>query len=299
MNRISRNRSSRTSHPRLLPEPLEPRQLLAATPVFYTTGAVTLGSAGQVAFTATQALAPGSTYSYDLNNDGTFEVPNSTSPACEVPAADLASVGPHTISARINDPLGTHSDYQIQIPVNPAPDWYPVADGLTWNYNGTDAGKKATWTTTCSQSVSGGTPTIHVHDVETSARSSDSRIADGSVSLSDGLLSVITQDTRYVNTGITGSVSYRTPMPYVRFDAPKGWSQTWSSVPATIDFYYPDTGKVTGQCTVTAKLSSLGIQSVHLASGLSFSRALVTKKVDRRDRDATWTRKEDAVLLIW
>jgi len=277
MNRISRNRTSRASHPCIHPEPLEPRQLLSATPVFYTTEAVTLGSPGQVAFTATQNLAPGSTYSYDLNNDGGFEVQNSTSPACDVPAAYLATVGPHTISARINGLLGSHFDYQIQIPVNPAPDYYPVIDGLTWNYSGTDGGKKATWTTTYRQSMSGGTPTIQFHDEETSVRSTDSNTKDMSLSLSDGLLSVVTGDTRYVNTGITGSGSYPALMPWVRFDEPKGWSQTWSSLPAILNFYYPSVGQVTGQSTETVKLSSLGVQSVRLASGLSFSHALVTK----------------------
>ena len=98
MNRISRNRNPRSAHPRLHPEHLEPRQLLAATPVFYTTGAVTLGSPGQVAFTRTQDLAPGTTYSYDLDCDSTFDVESGTSPACDVPAAYLASVGPHTIA---------------------------------------------------------------------------------------------------------------------------------------------------------------------------------------------------------
>ena len=177
MNRISRNRAPRISHPRIHPEPLEPRQLLAATPVFCTTGAVTLGSAGQVAFTGTQDLAPGTTYSYDLNNDGTFEVQDSTSPACDVPAADLTSVGPHTIAARINDPLGTSTYYHIQIPVNPAPDYLPLL-GLRMNYSGSDSGHRATWTRTWSTTTLNGSPAVQMHEVETSSNPNDTCTGD-------------------------------------------------------------------------------------------------------------------------
>ncbi|GEM_PF-6622931 len=274
MNRISRIRTSRTSHPRIHPEPLEPRQLLAAAPVFYTPGAVTLGSSGQVAFTGTQDLAPGTTYSYDLNNDGTFEVDSSTSPACDVPAAELASVGPHTISARINDPLGTHSDYQIQIPVNPAPDYYPIIDGLVWNYRGVEEGKQATWTYTLTNSALNGTPAILVTSNQDYTRSGAEVDAADYYHLSDGILSQVRTQSHYWSSGNSVTIDSSPSCPSYVLDQHGGWSHTWDGVHLSFVGTYPALGRITGAGTAKVTLSVQPLRSVRLANGLGFTQVM-------------------------
>ena len=306
MNRISRNRISRTSHPRIHPEPLEPRQLLAATPVFYTTGAVTLGSPGQVAFTHTQDLAPGTTYSYDLNNDGAFEVQDSTSPACDFPATDLASVGPHTISARINDPLGTHSDYQIQIPVNPAPEYLPLL-GLDMNYIGSDDGQRAMWTRTWSTATLDGSPAVRMHEVEYGwnrygyGYGSKSCRGDEYYTVVNGLFAETQEQYYFLSSGDHTKIDIPQGWPLTDLTRSKGWSQTWTDLPVQL------TGGLSGRGAgqITTRLSVLGVQSVHLASGLNFDRALVTQRETwlsasfTRGSDPTRTFKIHEVETLW
>ena len=86
------------------------------------------GSAGSVSFVS--PLDPSSAdadagfrYSFDFNNDGTFEIVNSSSPTATVPAAYLADGPSHpTIHARIADKDGGFTDYTTTISVlNVAP----------------------------------------------------------------------------------------------------------------------------------------------------------------------------------
>src|SRR5262249_12527168 len=68
-------------------------------------------------------VAAGFTYSYDFDNDGTFEVTGSTSAAATVPASYLAD-GPGTrvVHGRISDKDGGFSDYTTTLTVtNVAP----------------------------------------------------------------------------------------------------------------------------------------------------------------------------------
>ena len=85
---------------------------VAPTATLKSGGAVNEGSAGSVSFVnpfdpSSADTAAGFRYSFDFNNDGTFEVVNSTSPTATVPAAYLADgPGTRTIHGRIADKDG-------------------------------------------------------------------------------------------------------------------------------------------------------------------------------------------------
>ena len=103
-------------------------QNVAPTAMLNSGGAVNEGAAGTVSFVnpfdpSSTDTAAGFPYSYDFNNDGTFEVVNSLSSSAVVPAAFLAD-GPatRTIRARISDKDGGFNDYTTTINVqNVAP----------------------------------------------------------------------------------------------------------------------------------------------------------------------------------
>src|SRR5262249_34226818 len=68
---------------------------VAPTATFGTTGTLTEGGSASVTFTnqfdpSGADTAAGFTYSYDFNNDNTFEITNSTSPTAAIPADLLA-----------------------------------------------------------------------------------------------------------------------------------------------------------------------------------------------------------------
>jgi hypothetical protein len=92
------------------------------TAKFAAAGSVKLGSAGAVSFSAQTDPSPadvaaGFKYSYDFNNDGVFEITDSSSASAAVPATYLASVGIHTIHGRIKDKDGGVTDYTTTITV--------------------------------------------------------------------------------------------------------------------------------------------------------------------------------------
>jgi fibronectin type 3 domain-containing protein/chitodextrinase len=89
------------------------------TATFGNGGAVNEGSAGSVSFTNVAGGSGGYTYSYDFNNDGTFEITNSTSPTAAVPASFLAD-GPFTRVVRgvVTDSGGNTAAYTTSIAVN-------------------------------------------------------------------------------------------------------------------------------------------------------------------------------------
>lgn len=114
------------------------------TATFSAAGPVTLGATGSVSFANPFDPAPadvkaGFKYSYDFNNDGVFEVINSTLPTATVPATYLATVGKHTIRGRIADWDGGYSDYTADIQVN-APTLASIAGAVFADNNGN--GKK-------------------------------------------------------------------------------------------------------------------------------------------------------------
>ncbi len=89
------------------------------TATFGNGGAVNEGSAGSVSFSGVSGGSGGYTYSYDFNNDGTFEITNSTSPTAAVPSSFLAD-GPFTRVVRgvVTDSSGNTAAYTTSITVN-------------------------------------------------------------------------------------------------------------------------------------------------------------------------------------
>src|SRR5207302_828 len=84
---------------------------VAPTASFSGSGTVALGGAGAVSFAnptdpSADDAAAGFKYSYDFDNDGTFEVANSASPSATVPASYLQSAGGHMVRGRIADKDG-------------------------------------------------------------------------------------------------------------------------------------------------------------------------------------------------
>ncbi|HEX4796632.1 MAG TPA: SdrD B-like domain-containing protein [Humisphaera sp.] len=88
-----------------------------------TGGTIMLGSAGSVAFSGAADPSPadvtaGFKYSFDFNNDGTFEITDATSSSATVPASFLLTAGAHTIRGRIKDKDGGFTTYTTTIQVN-------------------------------------------------------------------------------------------------------------------------------------------------------------------------------------
>jgi PKD repeat protein len=77
------------------------------------------GSAGSVSFANASGGSGGYLYSYDFNNDGTFEVSGSANATASVPAAFLAD-GPaaRTVRGRISDSAGAFRDYTASISIS-------------------------------------------------------------------------------------------------------------------------------------------------------------------------------------
>ncbi len=101
---------------------------VAPTATLSNTGAVDEGSTGAVIFSAQSDPSPadvaaGFRYAYDFNNDGTFEVVDSTAASATVPASYLADgPGTRTVRARIIDRDGGFTDLTTDITVrNVAP----------------------------------------------------------------------------------------------------------------------------------------------------------------------------------
>ena len=95
------------------------------TATFSNSGPVTAGSTATVSFTNVSDLsgidqAAGFLYSYDFNNDGTYEIVNSASPTATVPASYLATAGTRIVRGRISDDDGGSTVYTTTITVNPS-----------------------------------------------------------------------------------------------------------------------------------------------------------------------------------
>ena len=96
---------------------------VAPTASLANNGPIAEGSTGTVTFSA-QADASavdqtaGFTYSYDFNNDGTFEISGSASASATVPASFLADgPGSRTVRGRIIDKDGGFTDYTTTISI--------------------------------------------------------------------------------------------------------------------------------------------------------------------------------------
>lgn len=98
---------------------------LAPTATLSNSGPVNLGSTGAVSFTSALDAssvdqAAGFRYSYDFNNDGTFELGDSTSSTATVLASYLSAAGTRVVRGRIKDKDGGFTDYTTTITINPA-----------------------------------------------------------------------------------------------------------------------------------------------------------------------------------
>jgi hypothetical protein len=91
------------------------------TATFTNSGAVDKGSSATVSFSGAAGGSGGYTYSYDFNNDGTFEVTGSAAATATVPASYLNTAGAHVVHGRITDSLGGFSDYTTTVTVNALP----------------------------------------------------------------------------------------------------------------------------------------------------------------------------------
>jgi hypothetical protein len=92
------------------------------TGMFGNGGSVNEGSTGTVSFTnVTGGIGP-YTYSYDFNNDGTFEITNNSQASATVPAQYLAD-GPaaQVVHGRVTDSSGVSVDHTTSITVNNVP----------------------------------------------------------------------------------------------------------------------------------------------------------------------------------
>jgi hypothetical protein len=87
-----------------------------------TSSIVQGGTTASVTFTkptdpSSVETAAGFHYSYDFNNDGTFEIAGSPNATALIPAAYLLTTGSHVIHARITDGGGKFTDYTTTISV--------------------------------------------------------------------------------------------------------------------------------------------------------------------------------------
>jgi hypothetical protein len=88
------------------------------TAAFTNSGPVAQGATATVSFSGASGGSGGYNYSYDFNNDGTFEISGSSSTQATVPASDLSAAGSHVVHGRITDSSGAFTDYTTTISVN-------------------------------------------------------------------------------------------------------------------------------------------------------------------------------------
>src|SRR5207244_3686084 len=82
-------------------------------------GAVNEHSTGTVSFTNASGGSGGYKYSYDFDNNGTFEVSNSSNATATVPASYLDDgPGSRVVHGRITDSAGAFADYTTTISIN-------------------------------------------------------------------------------------------------------------------------------------------------------------------------------------
>src|SRR5207237_1012673 len=97
---------------------------VAPTATLANGGSVNEHSAGSVSFSNQHDVSPtdqaaGFMYSYDFDNDGTFEIAGSSSPSATVPASYLDDgPGSRTVHGRILDKDGGYTDYTTIITIN-------------------------------------------------------------------------------------------------------------------------------------------------------------------------------------
>ena len=111
---VSYNGATPVSAPTtLVVNPTAPTATFTGTAAFLA-GSSTVSFSNQADQSAAEQAA-GYTYSYDFDNDGTFEVADSSSPTAAVPADLLAQPGSFVVHGRITAQDGTYSDLYTTI----------------------------------------------------------------------------------------------------------------------------------------------------------------------------------------
>jgi PKD repeat protein len=101
------------------PPDTEPVNSNGPIATFANAGAVNEGSTGTVSFTGATGGAGGYKYSYDFDNNGTFEVTGSTNASATVPAAYLNDgPGSRIVRGRITDSAGAFNSYTTTISIS-------------------------------------------------------------------------------------------------------------------------------------------------------------------------------------
>ena len=107
-----------------------PTATLATTP-----GTVAEGGAATVSFTNASDASPIDaavlTYSYDFNDDGTFEITNSTLSTVNIPTSVTGTAGSHIIHGRVTDKDGASTDVYATLTVTDVPPTLNVAGNPT------------------------------------------------------------------------------------------------------------------------------------------------------------------------
>lgn len=96
----------------------------APTATFSNSGPIIPGGPATVAFTnvldaGSADMSAGFRYCYDFNNDGTFDVTDSTNSSANVPSSLLAALGTRVVRGRIKDKDGGSTDFTTTILINP------------------------------------------------------------------------------------------------------------------------------------------------------------------------------------
>lgn len=87
-----------------------------------TAGSANEGGTGTVGFSNITGGSGGNKFSFDFDNNGTFEITDSTSASATVPASFLADgPGSRTIRGRIKDSSGSYSDYTATMTIANVP----------------------------------------------------------------------------------------------------------------------------------------------------------------------------------
>jgi uncharacterized delta-60 repeat protein len=108
-----------------------------ATAFGATPATIDPGTAAAVSFTGAADVSSADaaadfTYSYDFDNDGTFEVTGVIASSANVPKSYLTITGAHTIRGRIMDKDGGATDYTADVTVR-LPQWLSAGSAAIWN----------------------------------------------------------------------------------------------------------------------------------------------------------------------
>lgn len=127
----SRHRRQHNKKSKLKIQTLESRVVPTIQAVF-TTAAVTEGSVGQAVFTNPSGGVAPYTYSFDFDNDGTFEIAKSSTANATVPASYLPD-GPstQTVHGRVNDSKGAFADFTSSITITNVPPTVQISNPVS------------------------------------------------------------------------------------------------------------------------------------------------------------------------